>query len=140
MNLRKISITLLILYAFSLTVVTVLALTVGPFKESVPLWVRLRSFEAELHESQRRQKSLEEERGRLLGAVKSLQADWNTGQETIRALRELVKNPESEQRLVESNRLAEKLGQERSVLIAKLNELRQELAKAEAELKKVKNE
>jgi len=127
MNLRKLSIFLLFLYAFSLTVVTVLALTVGPFQESVPLWVRLRSIEAELHESQRRQRSLEEERGRLLAAIKSLQADWATQQETIRVLREAVKDPEIERRLLEANRLAEKLGRERSVLIVKLDELQKRI-------------
>lgn len=123
MNFKKFSILLLVLYASSLTVMTLLAFTVGPFRESVPLWARLRSLESEFQESQRKQKSLEEERGRLLTAVKSLQADWSSQRETIRVLREAVKDPDIERRLLEANRMVEKLNQERAVLIVKLDEI-----------------
>ncbi|MBI4374592.1 MAG: hypothetical protein HY542_06920 [Deltaproteobacteria bacterium] len=123
MNFKKVSILLLLLYASSLTVMTLLAFTVGPFRESVPLWARLRSLESEFQESQRKQKSLEEERGRLLTAVKSLQADWSSQRETIRVLREAVKDPDIERRLLEANRMVEKLNQERAVLIVKLDEI-----------------
>ena len=152
----KIARILVVVYALSLTALILAAFTIGPFKESVSLWAKIRTLESDLRESRQKQKSFEEERRRLLIAVKNLRADWTNQQETVRALRGLVKNPESEQRLMEANRLAEKLSQERSVLIAKLNQLRQEiqardddpekaelkakLAAAEAELAKLKGQ
>lgn len=129
------------IYLVAITGLVVAAVTVGPFREPLQLWSKIRVLESDLRESERLRKPLEEEKNRLLAAVKKLQSDWNTQQETIRALRELIKNPESEQRLVEANRISQKLSQERSVLIAKLNQLRQEIracAEAEAELKKLK--
>ena len=130
-------------YAVSLTVVVLLAVTVGPFREPVHFWTETRILGNQLAESEKARGKLETERNRLLVALKNIQADWTRGQETIRALRELTKNPESEQRLVEANKVADKLSQERSVLILKLNELRQSCGPggkaAEVESKKLKN-
>jgi len=126
-KLAKIARIILLIYAISLTGVTVLALTVGPFEDSVPLWVKLRSLESELLESQRKQKPWQEERARLLKAIKSLRADWVTQKESIRVLREVVKNPEIGQKLYEANQLINKLNNERSVLIVKVNQLQQQL-------------
>ena len=57
-KLAKISQLILVVYTISLTGVVALALTVGPFKDSVPLWIKLRSVETELRENQKKQKTL----------------------------------------------------------------------------------
>ena len=115
------------LYAISITVVVILAATVGPFQESFQLWTNSRVLEMKYKESEREREKLNTEKDHLLETVKNLQTDWTAGQETIRTLRELVDNPENEKKLLEANRLAEKLSQERSVLIAKLNDVREEI-------------
>lgn len=127
-KLAKIARIILVVYAISFTGVMVLAITVGPFKDSsVTLWVKLRSLETEFRESQKKKKSWIGERERLLMTIKSLRADWVTQQETIRVLREVVKNPGISQKLVETNQLVNKLNNERSVLIVKVNELQKKL-------------
>lgn len=112
-------------YAVVLTALVILAATVGPFQESYRLWSQVRVLQSGYKESEGARKKLEEERTRLLATLRNVQANWTAQQATIRALRQAVNNPEVEQRLVESNRLVEKLIQERAVLIAKLNALRQ---------------
>ena len=121
----KIALVLLLVYAVALTGAIFFAVTVGPFQEPFHLWSEVRVLETKLKESEQYRRNLEAERDRLLTTVKNLQADWAGAQEAIRALRELTQNPDSEQRLVELNRLVEKLSQERAILILKLNELRQ---------------
>jgi predicted transcriptional regulator len=115
----------LVVYAVLLTGAVTLAVTAGPFQEAFRLWAKAGVTETKFKESERDRKKLEAERDRLLKTIKNLQADWAGAQETIRALRELTQNPDDEQRLVELNRLVERLSQERTVLILKLNELRQ---------------
>lgn len=123
--IAKIARASLIVYTVALTGAVVFALTAGPFQETFRLWSEVRVTEAKFQESERDRKELEAERDRLVKTIKNLQADWAGAQETIRALRELTNNPDNEQRLVELNRLVEKLSQERAVLILKLNEFRQ---------------
>ncbi len=123
----KITMILLSSYAFGLTIVILLAVSFGPLQESTQLWAKARILETELRESLKETEKLILEKNRLLETVKQLQTDWTSGRETIRTLRTLVDNPESEQKLLEANKLAEKLSQERGVLIAKLNELRKEI-------------
>ncbi|MBI4365821.1 MAG: hypothetical protein HY543_03280 [Deltaproteobacteria bacterium] len=125
----------LLVYAVVLTTLVVLAATVGPFQESYRLWSKVSRLETKYKESERDRNKLEAERARLLAALKQTQANWTAQQETIRALREVVNNPQIEKRLIEANQLIEKLSQERSVLIAKLNALRQEIP-AQAEERK----
>ena len=133
---RKIARLLLAGYVAALTLLVILAVTVGPFQESYHLWTETSALKTRIRESERERKNLGAERDRLLAAVKKLQVDWVAGRETIRALRELTKNPEGEQRLLEANRYADKLSQERAVLIAKLNELRPKIEACENEKKK----
>lgn len=137
--LAKIARFLLAGYAAALTIVVALALTVGPFKEPLMLSARIRVLESDLRESKKAQISFEEEKKRLLAAVKNVQASWASQQETLRALRETAKNSENDSRIEEANRLVEKLTQERAVLIAKLNALMQARA-AEAEPKRLKGQ
>ncbi|MBI2340748.1 MAG: hypothetical protein HYU99_10385 [Deltaproteobacteria bacterium] len=118
---------LVVVYAVVITVAVALAATIGPFQESFALWTRASILETRLKESQRERGRLEEERTRVLNAIKKLQADWAAGQETIRTLREMTKNPEVEQKLLEANRSVEKSNEERMVLITKLTELQEEL-------------
>lgn len=117
----------LAVYAVSLTGVTVLAVTIGPFKDSVPLWVKVRTLETNLQESLKKQTELEEERNRLLTNVKTFHADQLTQQETRRVLQESVKNPELVQKLVEANKKIEKLNSERGILIVKIDELQKQI-------------
>lgn len=116
---------MLVVYAVVLTIMVALALTVGPFGESLNLWAKIRVLESDLRESEKARKSFEEERKRLLTAVKNIQADWVAQRETIRVLQETVANAEKDSRLEEANQLVEKLNQEKAVLITKLNELMQ---------------
>lgn len=116
---------LLVAYAVVMTAMVALAVTIGPFKESVRIWTQARLLETKFKESEKERGKLEEERERLLVTIKGMQADWTSNQKTIQALRQLVNNPENEQRLVEANRLNEELSRERTILITKLNELRQ---------------
>ncbi len=116
----------LIAYVVALTIAVAFAVTAGPFQETFRLWAKAGAAETKFKDSERDRKKLEAERDRLVKTIKNLQADWTGAQETIRALRELIKNPEdNEQYLVGLNRAVEKLNQERAVLILKLNELRQ---------------
>ena len=135
--LVKIARFLLAGYAAALTVVVALALAVGPFKEPLMLSARIRVLESDLRESKKAQISFEEERERLLTAVKNVQADWAAQRALTRSLRETVINAENDTRLEEAERLVEKLTQERAVLITKLNELMQARA-AETEPKRLK--
>lgn len=115
------------IYAVTLTVLVALAALFGPFQESHELWTEVSLLEAKYRETERARLSAEAERTRLLSALKDLQVDWAESQETIRTLRELTKNPDMEQKLMEANRLTEKLRQERDLLIVKLSELREEI-------------
>lgn len=115
----------LVAYAVVMTAMVALAVTVGPFKESIRIWTQARLLETKFKESERERERLEEERDRLLLTIKGMQSDWTSNQKTIQALRQLVSNPENEQRLVEVNQLNEELSRERTVLITKLNDLRQ---------------
>ena len=126
-KVAKIARVALPVYAVVVTGLVALAVTVGPFREPAHFLVTKGLLEANLKNSEREQKKLETERDRLLEAMKKLQTDWRAGQETIRALRELSRDPAMEQRIVEANRTIEKLLQERAVLIATLNEIQKEL-------------
>lgn len=117
----------MVAYAVVVTVAVALAVTVGPFKESLQIWTKARILETKFRESEQEREKLSAERERLLTTVQNLQASFGSDQDTIKALRELVKNPESEQQLVTANRTVEELGRERAILIAKLNELRQQI-------------
>src|SRR5262245_12553304 len=94
---------LVVIYAVLLTVLVALAVTVGPFQESFQLWGKSSMLETQLKEAQRARNDLAVENTRLLEAMKKLQTEWNTQQETVQALREMTKNPEMEQRVVEAN-------------------------------------
>src|SRR3989338_3481313 len=113
--LVKIARFLLAGYAAALTVVVALALAVGPFKEPLMLSARIRVLESDLRESKKAQISFEEERERLLTAVKNVQADWAAQRALSRSLRETVINAENDTRLEEAERLVAKLTQERAV-------------------------
>lgn len=115
---------LLVAYAVVITVAVALAVTVGPFRESLQIWTKARLLETRFKEVDQDRANLVAERDRLLSTIQNLQASFASDQNALQALRELVKNPESEQRLIEANRITEELGRERTVLIAKLNELR----------------
>lgn len=116
---------MLVTYAVVVTITVALAVTVGPFRESLQIWTKARLLETQFKEVNQKLVQVEEERERLLTTIQNLQATFTKDQESLLALRELVKNPESEQQLVEANRINEELSRERSVLIAKLNEIRQ---------------
>lgn len=118
---------MLVAYAVVITVAVALAVTVGPFKDSLRIWTKARILETKFKESELVRGNLAEERDRLLATIQNLQASFTADQASLEALRELVKNPESEERLVEANRLSDELNRERTVLLSKLNELRQEL-------------
>lgn len=134
--MRKVLRLALPIYAVIITALVVLAATIGPFQESYHLWTRASLLESQLKQSQNERSKAVEERDRILAAMKKLQNDWNAQQENIKALRELTKNPEMEQRLVEANALVAKNLEERAVLISKLNELQQEIQACENEKKK----
>lgn len=135
--LVKIARLLLAGYAVAVTVAVAFALTAGPFKEPLILMAKIRVLESDLRETKKAQISFEEERKRLLTAIKNVQADWAAQRELARSLRETVINAGNDTRLEEANRLVEKLTQEKTVLIAKLNELMQARA-AETEPKRLK--
>ncbi|MBI4412261.1 MAG: hypothetical protein HY541_07245 [Deltaproteobacteria bacterium] len=117
----------LAVYAVTLTTAVALAVTIGPFAEPFRTWTKARVLETQLEETERERKSLEEERNRLLTAVKNLQAEWARARVTTGTSGVPTESPDIERRLAEANQLAEKLIQERAVLIAKLNELRERI-------------
>lgn len=118
---------ILVFYAVSLTAVTALAFTVGPFKDSIGLWVKLRSIEAKFHNVQKGKADLEKEKDRLLATIKALRADWVVQQDSLRVLREAIKEPDVAKKLVESTNLLQQLNNERTILLLKINELQQQL-------------
>lgn len=124
---KKIATVFLMAYALVLTVAIVLAVSMGPLQKSLHLWTQVKVLEAQVQDSTEERKKLDTERNRLLEAIKNLQTDWERGQITIQTLRDLSKNPDVTQKLIEANLVIEKLSEERAVLITKLNELRQEI-------------
>lgn len=118
---------ILVFYAVSLTAVTALAFTVGPYKDSIGLWVKLRSIEAKFRTMQKGKADLEKEKDRLLATIKALRADWVAQQDSLRVLREAVKEPDVAKKLVESTNLLQQFNNERTILLLKINELQQQL-------------